>query len=141
MRQGQIPLKLAGHAVGSYRDVERRLGRRCQCSMHRHARKSRDSPTGLCASSPEPPASPPGTPAAAAAKPAAGGIAMVRILGRYRNYDDDHAWLIECSTPLLVDAVRKVMEEPPAKMKGVSMASPSRRPPAFEVPPPVLCVC
>ena len=137
MRQGQIPLKLAGHAVGSYRDIERRFGP----PLPMQYAPPRAEEPGFANwfvrfPQPEPPASPPGTPAAAAAaKPAAGGIAMVRILGRYRNYDDDHAWLIECSTPLLVDAVRKVMEEPPAKMKGVSMASPSRRPPAFEVPP------
>jgi hypothetical protein len=60
---------------------------------------------------------------------------MVRILGRYRNYDDDHAWLVECSTPTLVDAVRSVMASK-SSSSSRSAGSTSMKAPAFEVPPP-----
>ena len=33
----------------------------------------------------------------------------MRILGRHRNFDEPHAWLVECSQPRLADDVRRAM--------------------------------
>jgi len=38
-------------------------------------------------------------------------IEMVRVLGRYRNYDDLHAWLVEGSTRGAADAMRALLLE------------------------------
>ena len=64
-------------------------------------------------------------------------LAVVRILGRYRNYDEAHAWLVECSAPALADAVRSVMEGAAPKVVGGSatVGSRLRGVPSYEVPP------
>ena len=74
---------------------------------------------------------------------------------RYRNYEDEHAWLVECSSPALVDLVRQVLgaenvtaadqtahETAPLDTETAPLdrrrtrEPPPRSGPRFEVPPP-----
>ena len=55
-------------------------------------------------------------------------VRLVRLLGRFRNYDDEHAWLVECSEPALIDLVRDLLE-----YEVVAEEETTRRP--YEVPP------
>ena len=134
LRSGQVPLKLGGHAVGSYRDVQRRFGPPLPLQLSQPQKDAPGFATWLVkfAAPPTPPSPPTG---AAAVPPQQPEINMVRILGRFRNYDDEHAWLVECSSPALVDSVRSVMEAPASASSGGGASSRRRLPPAFEVPP------
>ena len=58
-----------------------------------------------------------------------------------RNFEAEHSWLVECSAPPLIDAVRAITQpaaSAKASSKGAGGAplSPSSRPPVYEVPPP-----
>lgn len=62
-------------------------------------------------------------------------IEMVRVLGRYRNYDDPHAWLVEGSTRGAADAMRALLLEGhhDAQAEGASGAGPLFAVPAGEL--------
>ena len=125
LRTGQVTLKLRGHAIGSYQALERRFGPPIPLQrvppradepgfatwlirFHLHA----PLPVASAAASVEPPP-----------------VAMVRLLGRYSNYDQPHAWLIEGSASGLADAVRVALS-----IGGKSPAKPAQY--SFDIPPP-----
>ena len=116
----QVRLKLTGHALGSYRDVERRFGPPLPLQLAPPRREEPGFATWLVRFH----HSGGGAAAPAAAGAAAEPATVVRLLGRHRDYESEHAWLIESSASSLADAVRAAMRAPP--------------PPAapFDVPPP-----
>lgn len=125
-RSGRIPLRLKGHAVGSFRMVQNRFGPPLPVQLalpQAHTpgfatwmmRFDHESGRGVSAEE--------GSSVSAAAR-----VGLVRLLGRFRNYDDEHAWLVECSEPALIDLVRDLLE-----YEVVAEEETTRRP--YEVPP------
>ena len=109
----QVVLKLGGHAVGSYLEVERRFGPPLPLQYVLPSQTDPGFATWLVRfthAAPKEAADAPPRKSDPQAAQQSTSIAMVRILGRYRNFDDPHAWLVEASTSSLVDSVRTVME-------------------------------
>ena len=114
LRSGQPTLKLRGHVCGSYQDVVDRFGAPLPLQL---ATPSTDQPgfaTWLVrveAQRTTPTRAQPG----ARSEPSQS--AMVRILGRYRNYHHTHAWLVECSdSPSVMEQIRSIMSHPPCPL-------------------------
>lgn len=157
LRNGQVRLKLAGHAVGSFRDVERRVGP--PLPMQYSLPKSDEPGFAMWLvrfARVPPPRTAQGTSARGGAgrgggvraggvgRPAVAGSssasaawvdvtsgtpAVARILGRYRNYDEPHAWLVEVSAPVVIEAVCELMAAPCAEGGRASRAADYDAPP------------
>ena len=127
LRSGRVLLKLAGHAVCSYRTVHARFGPPLPMQFS----TPRNGSVGFATWLVQFPAAEGDAPSATATDPQ---LPIARILGRYRNYDDEHAWLVECSTPTLIDCVRTVLEAPSDQRRPGAAAARSGI--AYEVPPP-----
>ena len=111
LRSGQVALRLHGHAVGSYRDVEARFGPPLPLQLAPPTSNAPGFATWLVRF----------------------GTAVVRVLGRYRNRDTQHAWLVEASDRCAMDAVRGVLE---AGGGGSTVLPRQRRQYVYDAPPP-----
>jgi hypothetical protein len=120
---GRLPLKLSGHVACSLRTLEQRFG----------------PPLPLQLALPQPDA--PGfatwlvrfrVPPRQSSSAATG---MVRLLGRYRNATDAHAWLLECSDAALVEAICSVVENGDGAVSGDHGEDSTYYELTYEVPP------
>lgn len=112
LRAGRVGLRLHGHAVGTYEHLEAAFGAPLPLQLSAPTARGPGFATWLARFS--------------------DGV-VVRILGRYRCFDESHAWLVEASAPGGMDAVRHAL----------GLASPhtpsiDKKPRAVEVdlPPP-----